>query len=160
MQELSLDTPGRTPRIGIVAGRFNHFITDALLEGALDALRRQGVPDDQVTLAWVPGAYELPLAAERLLASGRVDAVIALGAVIRGGTPHFDYVAGECARGLMDVGLSHGRPVIFGVLTTDTVDQALERAGADEGNKGYDSAMACLQMIHLCDRLDPGVPDA
>ena len=90
-----------------------------------------------------------------LLKSGKVDAVIALGAVIRGGTPHFDYVAGECARGLMDVGLAHGRPVIFGVLTTDTVDQALERAGADEGNKGYDSAMACLQMINLADRLAP-----
>lgn len=153
MKEIGLDTPAKTPRIGIAAGRFNHFITDALLEGALDALRRQGVSEDHVTVVWVPGAYELPLAADRLLDGGGVDAVIALGAVIRGGTPHFDYVAGECARGLMDVSLARGLPVIFGVLTTDTVDQALERAGADEGNKGYDSAMACLQMINLSERL-------
>ena len=109
--------------------------------------------DGRITVAWVPGAFELPLAADRILARRDTDGVIALGAVIRGGTPHFDYVAGECARGLMDTGLRHGKPVIFGVLTTDTVEQALERAGAGAGNKGFDAAMACLHMVALVERL-------
>ncbi len=150
--ELSPDRPARRVRIGIAAARFNQFITDQLLEGAQDALQRSGVDPADITLAWVPGAYELPLAADRLLAAG-CDGVLALGAVIRGGTPHFDYVAGECASGLMRVGLDHGRPAMFGVLTTDTVEQALERASVDEGNKGYDVATGLLQMIALGDAI-------
>lgn len=148
MKEIELGTPGKMPKIGIAAARFNQFITRQLLDGAQAALSRSGVDDDHVILAWVPGAFELPLAADRLLEAG-CDAVIALGAVIRGGTPHFDYVAGECARGLMNVGVQRGRPVVFGVLTTDTVEQALERAGTDAGNKGHDAAMAALNMVHL-----------
>lgn len=150
MNELPLEMPQRQCNIAIVAAEFNHFIVQQLVDGALDALQRNGVAD--ITLAWVPGAFELPLAADVLAASGRHDAVIALGAVIRGGTPHFDYVAGECSRGIAQVGLKHGLPVIFGVLTTDDVDQALERAGSGSGNKGFDTAVAALQMIAFLDR--------
>lgn len=159
MNELELALPAKPPRVGIVAARFNHFVTSQLLDGALDALRRNGLDEDHLAVCWVPGAFELPLAADRLLASGTVDGVIALGAVIRGATPHFDYVAGECSRGLMDVALRHGQPVIFGVLTTDSVEQALERAGAGEGNKGYDAAQACLHMISLVRALRPNASD-
>ena len=154
MKELSLEIPRRDCRIAIVAREFNHFIVQQLVEGAMDALARNGVDEANVQLAWVPGAFELPLASDRLAATGNYDAIISLGAVIRGGTPHFDYVAGECARGLADVGLKHGLPVIFGVLTTDNVDQALERAGPGEGNKGFDTAVAALNMIALLDRVN------
>ena len=153
MNELPLEIPARDCNIAIVAGEFNHFIVQQLVDGALDALGRNGVTGSNITLAWVPGAFELPLAADVMAASGRHDAVIALGAVIRGGTPHFDYVAGECSRGLAQVGLKHALPVIFGVLTTDNIDQALERAGSGAGNKGFDTAVAALQMIALLDRL-------
>jgi len=156
MREFSLEIPRRESRVAIVASEFNHFIVQQLVDGACDALVRHGVPQSGITLAWVPGAFELPLAADLLAASGRHDAVIALGAVVRGGTPHFDYVAGECSRGIAQVGLKHGLPVIFGVLTTDDVDQALERAGSGEGNKGYDAAVAALHMISLRDRLRSG----
>jgi len=156
MAELSLSLPSRSPRIGIAAARFNHFITDQLLDGALDALQRHGIEGDAVTVAWVPGAFELPLAAQQLLTQAGLDAVIALGAVIRGGTPHFDYVAGECASGLTRVALDCGRPVVFGVLTTDNVEQALERAGAGEGNKGFDAAVTALHMLGLLERLEAG----
>ena len=132
-------------RIGIVASRFNEFIVEQLMEGALDALTRAGIGEDHIVIAWVPGAFELPLAAEKMAASGRVDAVIALGTVIRGGTPHFDYVAGECARGIREAAQRHGIPVAFGVLTTDTIEQALERAGTGEGNKGFDAAAAAIE---------------
>jgi len=153
MNELSLELPGRSCKIAIVASEFNHFIVQQLVDGALDALQRHGIADSDITLAWVPGAFELPLAADVLAASNDFEAVLALGAVVRGGTPHFDYVAGECSRGLAAVGLKHDLPVIFGVLTTDTVDQALERAGAGSGNKGFDIAVAALQMISLLDRV-------
>lgn len=153
MNEYALETPQRESRIAIVAGEFNHFIVKQLVDGALDALDRNGVSESDITLAWVPGAFELPLIADELASSGKFDAVIALGAVIRGGTPHFDYVAGECSRGIAQVGLEHGLPVIFGVLTTDNVDQALERAGTGDGNKGFDTAVAALQMIALLDRI-------
>jgi len=153
MTELALEIPTRDCRIAIVAGEFNHFIVQQLVDGAYDALGRHGVARQSIQLAWVPGAFELPLAADVLAASGDYDAVIALGAVIRGGTPHFDYVAGECARGIANVGLKHSLPVIFGVLTTDDVDQALERAGSGAGNKGFDTAVAALQMISLMDRI-------
>lgn len=138
---------GKNMTIAVVASRFNRFIVDQLVEGALDALRRQGVGQSSQALVWVPGAFELPLLADQLAASGRYDAVIALGAVIRGGTPHFDYVAGECARGITQVSLDHGVPVTFGVLTTDNIEQALERAGTGEGNKGFDAAMTAIEMV-------------
>ena len=153
MNELPLEMPQRECNIAIVAAEFNHFIVQQLVDGALDALERHGVTENNISLAWVPGAFELPLAAEVLAGKGQHDAVIALGAVIRGGTPHFDYVAGECSRGLAEVGLKHGLPVIFGVLTTDNIDRALERAGSGAGNKGFDTAVAALQMISLLDRL-------
>lgn len=152
MNEYPLEIPERECNIAIVAAEFNHFIVQQLLDGALDALQRNGVAEANITVAWVPGAFELPLAADVLASCGCHDAVIALGAVIRGGTPHFDYVAGECSRGIAQVGLKHGLPAIFGVLTTDTVDQALERAGSGSGNKGFDTAVAALQMIALLDR--------
>lgn len=132
-------------KIGIAASRFNEFIVEQLLGGALDALERHGVEQTDIVLTWVPGAFELPVVAETMAASGKLDAVITLGAVIRGGTPHFDYVAGECARGVREAGQKHGVPVTFGVLTTDTIEQALERAGSGEGNKGFDVAIAALE---------------
>ena len=132
-------------RIGIAASRFNQFIVDQLMEGALDALQRNGISSDDVVITWVPGAFELPLAAEQFAASGKFDAVIALGAVIRGDTPHFDYVASECARGIRETAQRHAVPVAFGVLTTDNVEQALARSGSGEGNKGFDVALAALE---------------
>ena len=153
MKEFPLEMPQRQCNIAIAASEFNHFIVQQLVEGAVDALSRNGVSEQNITLVWVPGAFELPLAVDVLAASGSHDAVIALGAVIRGGTPHFDYVAGECARGVARVGLKHALPAIFGVLTTDNIDQALERAGSGAGNKGFDTAVAALQMIALLDRI-------
>jgi len=154
MNEYPLEMPRRKCRVALVASEFNHFVTQQLVDGAVDALKRNGVNQDDISLVWVPGAFELPLAADVLATAGRHDAIVALGAVIRGGTPHFDYVAGECSRGLASVGLKHGLPVIFGVLTTDTVDQALERAGTGAGNKGFDTAVAALHMIAMMDRLN------
>lgn len=153
MNELALEVPQRDCKLAIVAAEFNHFVVQQLVDGALDALQRHGVSEANITVAWVPGAFELPLAADAFAAEGGHDAIIALGAVIRGGTPHFDYVAGECSRGIAQVGLKHGLPTIFGVLTTDNIDQALERAGSGSGNKGFDTAIAALQMISLLDRV-------
>ena len=153
MNEFPLEMPGRKCNIALVASEFNHFIVQQLVDGAVDALNRNGVKQENIDLVWVPGAFELPLAADALASAAKHDAVVALGAVIRGGTPHFDFVAGECSRGLASVGLKYGLPVIFGVLTTDTIDQALERAGSGAGNKGFDTAVAALQMIALMDRL-------
>ena len=147
MKDISASNWGSDMRIAVAASRFNGFIVEQLVAGAEDALQRQGIEPDRQQIVWVPGAFELPLAADRLAASGCWDAVIALGAVIRGGTPHFDYVAGECAAGLSRVALDRGLPVVFGVLTTDTVEQALERAGTGEGNKGFDAAMAAIEMV-------------
>ena len=147
MKEISASKLGRDMSIAVVAGRFNRFIVDQLVSGARDALDRQGIEESRQALVWVPGAFELPLLADQLAASGKYDAVIALGAVIRGGTPHFDFVAGECASGLMRVSLDHGVPVTFGVLTTDTVEQALERAGTGEGNKGFDVTVTAIEMV-------------
>lgn len=134
---------------GIVVGRFNEFISTKLLGGAVDCMVRHGVDPAQVEVAWVPGAFEIPLVAGRMAASGRYAAVLALGAVIRGSTPHFDYVAAEVAKGVAKVGLDAGVPVIFGVLTTDTIEQAVERAGTKSGNKGWDAALAGLEMANL-----------
>jgi 6,7-dimethyl-8-ribityllumazine synthase len=150
----SVPDTGGNRRIAIVASRFNQFIVDQLVAGAEDALDRHHVAAADRILVWVPGAYELPLAADRLAATRRFDAVIALGAVIRGGTPHFDFVAGECANGLTRVALDHGMPVAFGVLTTDTIEQALERAGTGEGNKGFDAAMTALDMLAVVREVD------
>jgi 6,7-dimethyl-8-ribityllumazine synthase len=136
-------------RFAIVVSRFNAFITGRLLEGALDALRRHGAPDEAIEVAWVPGAMEIPVAARRLAESRRYHAVICLGAVIRGATPHFEYVAGEAARGVGAIALQTGVPVIFGVLTTDTIEQAIERAGSKAGNKGFDAACAAIEMATL-----------
>jgi 6,7-dimethyl-8-ribityllumazine synthase len=136
-------------RFGIVAARFNDFISTRLLEGALDALERHGAGKDQIDIAWCPGAFEIPLTAKRMLDFGNYDAVICLGCVIRGSTPHFDYVAGEVAKGTAKVALDSGKPVIFGVLTTDTIDQAVERAGTKAGNKGFDAAVSAIEMVSL-----------
>ena len=147
MKDVSARDWGSDMRVAVIASRFNQFIVDQLVSGAKDALGRHGIPESAVVQAWVPGAFELPLLAGQFAVSGKYDAIIALGAVIRGGTPHFEYVAGECARGLMRVSLDHRIPVAFGVLTTDTVEQALERAGTGEGNKGYDAAMTAMEMV-------------
>lgn len=134
---------------GIVVSRFNDFICDRLLGGALDALRRTGASEERIVVYRVPGAYEIPLAAKKLAGSGRFDAVICLGAVIRGATPHFDYVANEVAKGIATVSLETSVPVTFGVLTTDTLEQAIERAGSKAGNKGFEAAMAAVEMANL-----------
>lgn len=136
-------------RVGIVLSRFNSLIGDRLLEGALDTLRRHGVADGDVAVARVPGAYEIPLVAQEMARTGRYEAVICLGAVIRGATAHFDYVAGPLASGLANVALQTGVPILFGVLTTDTIEQALERAGTKAGNKGADVAAAAIEMANL-----------
>ncbi|TCO82104.1 6,7-dimethyl-8-ribityllumazine synthase [Plasticicumulans lactativorans] len=136
-------------RFAIVAGRFNSFIVESLIGGAVDALTRHGVAADQLTLVHVPGAFEIPLAVQRLAASERYDGIIAVGAVIRGSTPHFDYVAGECVGGLSKVALDQGLPVGFGVLTVDTIEQAIERAGTKAGNKGAEAALSVLEMVSL-----------
>ena len=140
-------------RIAIVVSRFNAFITERLLDGALDAIRRHGGDLDQATVVWVPGAFELPLAVRTLARSGRFDGVIALGAVIRGSTPHFDYVAGEAAKGISHAMLDSAIPVGFGVLTTDTIEQAIERAGTKAGNKGADAAMTVIEMVNVLKQL-------
>jgi 6,7-dimethyl-8-ribityllumazine synthase len=136
-------------KFGIVASRFNHFIVDHLVGGAVDALARHGATDGNVTLVRVPGAWEIPHAAAQLAKSKKFDALIALAAVIRGSTPHFDYVAGEVAKGVAQVSLSSGMPVAFGVLTTDTIEQAIERAGTKAGNKGWDAAVSAIEMVSL-----------
>jgi 6,7-dimethyl-8-ribityllumazine synthase len=136
-------------KVGIVVGRFNEFITSKLLSGALDALKRHGVAEDDVEVAWVPGAFEISLIVKKMAESGKYDAVIALGTVIRGSTPHFDYVCNETAKGVASIGLSTGVPSIFGVLTTDTIEQAIERAGTKAGNKGWEAATAAIEMANL-----------
>jgi len=140
-------------RYTLVVGRFNQFVVDSLVEGAMDALMRHGVLDDNITVVRVPGAYELPLAAQAVAEKGDVDAIIALGAVIRGATPHFDYVAGEAASGLNRVQLDTGVPVAFGVLTVDSIEQAIERAGTKAGNKGAEAAMVAIEMVSLLRQL-------
>lgn len=136
-------------KIGIVVGRFNEFITNKLLSGAQDALIRHGVADEDIDVAWVPGAFEIPLAAKMMAQSNKYDAVITLGTVIRGSTPHFDYVCNEVAKGVGKLSLETGLPVIFGVITTETIEQAIERAGTKAGNKGWDAATAAIEMANL-----------
>lgn len=136
-------------KVGIVVGRFNEFITSKLLGGAEDALRRHGVSEDEIDIAWVPGAFEIPFAAKKMVDTGRYDAVITLGTVIRGATPHFDYVCNEVAKGVSNLSIQSGVPVIFGVLTTNTIEQAVERAGTKAGNKGWEAAAAAIEMANL-----------
>jgi 6,7-dimethyl-8-ribityllumazine synthase len=136
-------------RIGIVAARFNEFITGKLLEGAMDGLKRHQVREEEIDVAWVPGAFEIPLVAARMADSGRYDAVICLGAVIRGDTSHYDLVCNEVTKGIASVSLSSRIPVMFGIVTTDTIEQAIERAGTKAGNKGFDSAMGAIEMVNL-----------
>ena len=136
-------------KVALVAARFNEFIVSKLISGAVDGLKRHNVADDDITLAWVPGAFEIPLIASKLAKSGKYDAVICLGAVIRGATSHYDYVCNEVSKGVAHVSLETGIPVLFGVLTTDTIEQAIERAGTKAGNKGYDCALSAIEMINL-----------
>ena len=145
---------GADLKIGIVVTRFNEFITSKLLDGALDVLKRHGVPDDHIDTAWVPGAFEIPFVAGKLAANETYDAVITLGTVIRGSTPHFDYVCNEAAKGVSSVSLNSGKPVIFGVLTTETIEQAIERAGTKAGNKGAEAAVSAIEMANLARMLD------
>ena len=140
-------------RFGIIVGRFNEFIGGKLLSGALDAISRHGGNDKDVHIAWVPGAFEIPMVAKKLANSGNYDAIICLGAVIRGATPHFDLIAGEVTKGIALVGLESGLPVIFGILTTDSIEQAIERAGTKAGNKGFDAAVTAIEMANLLKQL-------
>ncbi len=140
-------------KFGIIVGRFNEFIGGKLLSGAVDALKRHGGSEGNIEISWVPGAFEMPLVAKKLAKSKKYDAVICLGAVIRGATPHFDYVSNEVTKGIASVSLDSEIPVIFGVLTTDTIEQAIERAGTKSGNKGYDAAVSAIEMVNLLDQL-------
>ena len=140
-------------KVGIVVGRFNEFITSKLLGGAEDAFKRHGVAEEDIDVAWVPGAYEIPMIAKRMAESGKYDAIVTLGTVIRGSTPHFDYVCSEVSKGVASISLSSGVPVIFGVLTTDSIEQAIERAGTKAGNKGWDAALSAIEMADLLSKL-------
>jgi 6,7-dimethyl-8-ribityllumazine synthase len=153
MRTIEGDLSGRGLRIGVVCGRFNDLITERLLSGARDGLVRLGVDEAAITVAWVPGSFEIPLVAKRLAGSGEFDAVICLGAVIRGATGHYEHVAGQCAAGVARAGLDTGVPVVFGVLTTDTIEQAIERAGTKAGNKGFEAAMTAVETANLLRQL-------
>jgi len=140
-------------KFAIVVGRWNSFVVESLLSAVIDTLRRHGVKDDQITIVRAPGAFEIPLVCQKIAEKKQVDAIIALGAVIRGGTPHFEYVAGECTKGLAQVMMQYGVPVAFGVLTVDTIEQAIERAGTKAGNKGAEAALSALEMVSLLENL-------
>ena len=146
-------------KVGIVAARFNEFIVSKLVAGAQDALVRHDVKEEDIDLAWVPGAFEIPLIASKMAKSGKYDAVIALGAVIRGSTTHYDYVCSEVSKGIANVSLNSDIPVMFGVLTTENIEQAIERAGTKAGNKGYDCAAGAIEMVNLIHELDKGTAD-
>jgi 6,7-dimethyl-8-ribityllumazine synthase len=148
-RHLSASPSGEGLRIGVALARFNEAVTGLLLAGTLEALARHGVAEDAIDVATVPGAFELPLCAQRMASTGRYDALVCLGAVVRGETPHFDYIASEAARGIGDVSRRHDLPIAFGVLTTDTIEQALARAGGARGNKGYDAAVTALEMVQV-----------
>ena len=148
------DLNARDLRVTIVAARFNEFIVESLIKGAVHCLRQHGASESAIELIRVPGAYEMPVAVEKVAASRRADGILALGAVIRGGTPHFDYVAGECVKGISAVSQRHGIPVGFGILTVDTIEQAIERAGTKAGNKGEEATLAVIEMVNLLRRVD------
>lgn len=153
IKTLEGDFTATQARFALVVGRWNSFVVEHLLEGALDFLRRHGIDESQLEVVRTPGAFEIPLVCQKLAARGGCDAIIALGAVIRGGTPHFEYVAGECTKGLAQVSMQYGLPVAFGVLTVDTIEQAIERAGTKAGNKGAEAAASALEMVNLLGRL-------
>ncbi len=144
---------GKGQKVGIVVGRFNEFISSKLLDGALDGLKRHDVSDDDIEIAWVPGSFEIPLTAKKMADTGKYDGIICLGAVIRGETPHFDYVSNEVSKGVAKVGLDTEIPVIFGVLTTDTIEQAISRAGTKSGNKGFEAAQTLVEMVNLFENI-------
>lgn len=154
MKTLEGKLVSRDIKVGIVAARFNEFITSKLLSGAMDGLIRHEVAQEDVEVAWVPGAFEMPLIAQKMAESGKYDAVICLGAVIRGATSHYDLVCNEAAKGVAQVGLKTGVPVLFGVVTTDTIEQAIERAGTKAGNKGYDCATSAIEMVNLIRQIE------
>ncbi|MFY9257810.1 MAG: 6,7-dimethyl-8-ribityllumazine synthase [Dethiobacteria bacterium] len=145
-------------RFALVVSRFNEFISNRLLGGALDCLKRHEADEEKIDIVWVPGAFEIPVVAQKLAQSGRYDAIVCLGAVIRGSTPHFDYIATEVAKGVAQVGLNSGIPAVFGVITSDTLEQAIERAGTKSGNKGWAAAQSAIEMADLCRRLDGSTP--
>lgn len=145
---------GQGKRFGIVVSRFNEFVSHRLLEGAMDCLRRHGTADDDITIAWVPGAFDIPAVAMRMGSSGNYDAVVCLGAVIRGDTPHFDFVASEAAKGIAQAGVKTGVPTVFGIVTADNLEQAIERAGTKAGNRGWDAARSAMELADLYDKLD------
>ncbi len=149
IKTLEGDMVCRGAKFGLVVARFNSFINDSLLDGAIDSLKRHGAEDADLEIVKVPGAFEIPLAVKAMAESGKYDAIVALGSVIRGGTPHFDYVAGECVKGMSSVMLQNNIPVAFGVLTVDTIEQAIERAGTKAGNKGEDAALSAIEMVNL-----------
>jgi 6,7-dimethyl-8-ribityllumazine synthase len=153
IKTIEADLMGRGARIGIVLGRWNDFVGEPLLKGAIDSLRRHGVEESAITVVRVPGAFEMPLALKVMADSGDYDGLVALGAVIRGSTPHFEYVAGECVKGMSQVNMQSGIPVSFGVLTVDTIEQAIERAGTKAGNKGEEAALSALEMVNLMKQL-------
>ena len=153
MKVLEANLGSEGAKIGIVAARFNEFIVSKLIAGARDGLVRHNVEDDDITLAWVPGAFEIPVMAKKMAESGKYDAVICLGAVIRGATSHYDYVCAEVSKGIASVSLETGIPVMFGVVTTDNIEQAIERAGTKAGNKGYDCALGAIEMINLAKQM-------
>ena len=150
---IKADLIAKGKRFGIIASRFNDFITKDLIDGCLDTLLRHGARDEDISVTWVPGAFEIPLTAQKLTKSKSMDAVICLGAVIRGSTPHFEYIASEAAKGIARVCLDSGLPVIFGIITADTIEQAIERAGTKEGNKGRDAALNAIEMANLTEKL-------
>lgn len=147
------DFTGSDGKFALVVGRWNSFVVEHLLEGAVDALRRHGVADEQLTIVRAPGAFEIPLVVKKVAETGNYDAIVALGAVIRGGTPHFEYVAGECTKGIAQVSMEHGVPVAFGVLTVDSIEQAVERSGTKAGNKGAEAALSALEMVSLIGKI-------
>lgn len=154
MKTLEGNLVSKEIRVGIVVARFNEFITSKLLGGAMDGLLRHNVTDDDIHVAWVPGAFEIPLVASKMAKSGKYDAVICLGAVIRGATSHYDYVCNEVSKGVASISLENDIPVMFGVLTTDNIEQAIERAGSKSGNKGYDCALGAIEMVNLLREID------
>ncbi len=153
MNTLEGNVVAKEIKVGIVAARFNEFIVSKLISGAQDALIRHGVKDEDIDLAWVPGSFEIPIVAQKMAQSGKYDAVLCLGAVIRGATSHYDLVCAEVSKGIAQVGLNTGVPTLFGIVTTDTIEQAIERAGTKAGNKGYDAACSAIEMINLIEKI-------
>lgn len=155
MKIIEGDFSQATGKYGLLVSRWNSFVVEHLKDGALDALKRHGIPETDIEIVYVPGAFEMPLVAQKMAATGRFDAIVALGAVIRGGTPHFEYVAGECTKGLAQASMNSGVPITFGVLTVESIEQAIERSGTKAGNKGVEAAITALEMVSLLSKIEP-----